>query len=87
MKAIDRDTDKGFPIVERPEAVAVPGDVESFHCEQAGSSFLEVGQLLQKSFAGTGERACECPFSAEGARQEVRPPDFLQLQGASIGVG
>jgi len=41
MNLVDTDTDEGFPIIERPEAVAVPGDVESFVREQAGFSFFE----------------------------------------------
>jgi len=51
MNLVDTDTDEVFPIVEAPEAVAVPGDVESFVCEQASSSFLEFAPL-QKSFGG-----------------------------------
>ena len=64
--AIDRDTDQIFPIIESPEAVAVPGDVESFVCEQAGSSFLEFETVNCKSLLWEkSEPACEKPMMAE----------------------
>lgn len=86
MKAIDGDTDQIFSIIERPEAVAVSGDVESFVCEQAGSSFLEFETVNCKSLLREKSEPA-CATMAERLARRLALPSGCGQIGTCSGLG